>query len=101
MKRLFTMVLSLMLGTSLFADNELLVGDINMSATVDQIGGASITIPIEVPAGVNGIQPDLALVYNSHSGYGLAGWGWDLAGISSIQRTGKTIYHDSIIENVK
>lgn len=100
MKRLFTMVLSLMLGTSLFADNELLVGDINMSATVDQIGGASITIPIEVPAGVNGIQPDLALVYNSHSGYGLAGWGWDLAGISSIQRTGNTFYHDGKISGI-
>lgn len=95
------MVLSLMLGASLFADNELVVGDINMSATVDQIGGASITIPIEVPAGVNGMQPNLALVYNSHSGYGLAGWGWDLAGISSIQRTGKTLYHDSIVEGVK
>ena len=101
MKRLVTIVLGLMLGTSLFADNELVVGDINMSATVDQIGGASITIPIEVPTGVNGMQPDLALVYNSHRGYGLAGWGWDLAGISSIQRTGKTLYHDNIVESVK
>lgn len=100
MKRLVTMVLSLMLGASLFADNELVVGDINMSATVDQIGGASITIPIEVPAGVNGMQPNLALVYNSHSGYGLAGWGWDLAGISTIQRTGSTYFHDSILKNV-
>ncbi|MBQ2435912.1 MAG: VCBS repeat-containing protein [Bacteroidaceae bacterium] len=101
MKRLVTMVLSLMLGASLFADNELVVGDINISATVDQIGGASITIPIEVPVGVNDMQPNLALVYNSHSGYGLAGWGWDLAGISSIQRAGKTLYHDSIVERIK
>lgn len=101
MKRLFTMVLSLMLGASLFADNELLVGDINMSATVNPIGGASITIPIEVPTGVNGMQPNLALVYNSHSGYGLAGWGWNLAGVSSIQRTGKTIYHDNTVEGIK
>lgn len=100
MKKLFICVLSLLLGTFVFADDELLVGDINMSASVDQIGGASITIPIEVPAGINGMQPDLALVYNSHSGYGLAGWGWDLAGISAIQRTGKTYYHDGKLESV-
>ena len=94
MKRLFTIALSFILGASLFADNELLVGNVDMSVSVDQIGGASITIPIEVPAGVNGMQPDLALVYNSHSGYGIAGWGWNLAGISSIQRTGQTYFYD-------
>ncbi|MBR5148314.1 MAG: VCBS repeat-containing protein [Bacteroidaceae bacterium] len=101
MKRLFTIALSFILGASLFADNELLVGNVDMSVSVDQIGGASITIPIEVPAGVNGMQPDLALVYNSHGGYGIAGWGWDLVGISSIQRTGKTIFHDNVIEGIK
>ena len=101
MKKLFICALGFLLGTSVFADNELLVGDINLSASVDQIGGASITIPIEVPAGINGMQPNLALVYNSHSGYGVAGWGWDLSGISAIQRTGKTFYHDNVIEGIK
>ena len=72
-----------------------------MSGIVDQIGGAAITIPIEVPAGVKGMQPNLSLVYNSHRGYGLAGWGWDLAGISSIQRTGKTFYHDNTIDGIR
>ena len=100
MKKFYTLLFSFVVGTSLFADNTPLVGDINISATVDQIGGASLTIPIEVPAGINGMQPNLSLVYNSHSGYGLAGWGWNLAGISSIQRTGKTIYHDNIVEGV-
>lgn len=101
MKKLFICALSLFLNTTLSADNELLVGTIDVSASVDQIGGASITIPIEVPAGINGMQPNLALVYNSHNGYGLAGWGWDLAGISVIQRTGKTFYHDNAIEEIK
>ena len=59
MKKLFICALGFLLGTSVFADNELLVGDINLSASVDQIGGASITIPIEVPAGINGMQPNL------------------------------------------
>lgn len=101
MKRLATIVLGFLLCTSIIADNTLLVGNIGMSAIVDQIGGAAITIPIEVPAGVKGMQPNLSLVYNSHRGYGLAGWGWDLAGISSIQRTGKTFYHDNTIDGIR
>lgn len=101
MKRLATIVLGFLLCTSTIADNTLLVGNIGMSAIVDQIGGAAITIPIEVPAGVKGMQPNLSLVYNSHRGYGLAGWGWDLAGISSIQRTGKTFYHDNTIDGIR
>ena len=101
MKRLATIVLGFLLCTSTIADNTLLVGNIGMSGIVDQIGGAAITIPIEVPAGVKGMQPNLSLVYNSHRGYGLAGWGWDLAGISSIQRTGKTFYHDNTIDGIR
>lgn len=100
MKKIFTIVIALLLSMSVSADNELLVGDINLSASVDQVGGASITIPIEVPAGINGMQPNLALVYNSHSGYGLAGWGWSLSGLSSIQRTGNTYYHDDKLQGV-
>ena len=100
MKKLFTIALSLLLSISVFSDNTLLVGDINLSASVDQIGGASITIPIEVPVGVNGMQPNLALVYNSHSGYGVAGWGWGLSGLSTIQRTGNSYYHDDNLKEV-
>lgn len=64
MKRLATIVLGFLLCTSTIADNTLLVGNIGMSGIVDQIGGAAITIPIEVPAGVKGMQPNLSLVYN-------------------------------------
>ena len=39
-------------------------------------GTASITYPIDIPAGRNGLQPDLTLSYNSDRGNGIMGVGW-------------------------
>ena len=70
------------------------VGTIGGSVSVGALGAAVYTIPIEVPEGINGMQPQLAITYNSQAGNGLLGWGWNLSGISAITRTGKTMYHD-------
>ena len=51
-------------------------------------GAATLSIPIEVPPGRNGIEPNLALTYNSYKGNGWIGVGWDID-VGSIQRSTK------------
>jgi len=43
-------------------------------------GAATAEIPLEVPAGRNGLQPDLRLSYNSRRVDGLLGWSQDWVG---------------------
>ena len=75
-------------------------GAIGGSVDVSGLGAATYTIPIDVPQGIGGIQPNLSINYNSQSGNGLLGWGWNLAGVSAITRTGADFYHDGFIKGV-
>lgn len=47
--------------------------------SVSRTGEASIHYPLEIPAGRQGMQPDLALTYNSDKGTGCLGVGWDIS----------------------
>ena len=70
--------------------------NLDVSAT----GAAVYTIPIAVPAGINGVQPNLALTYNSQAGNDIAGYGWNITGISKISRIGSTPYHNGQLTGV-
>lgn len=45
-------------------------------------------------------MPQISLAYNSQGGYGLAGYGWNIIGVSAITRIPSTKYHDGIIDPV-
>ncbi|WP_241283003.1 RHS repeat-associated core domain-containing protein [Chryseobacterium timonianum] len=49
-----------------------------------QKGDASMSYPIDIPRGVNGMQPKLAVTYSSSKGNGWMGEGWDISGVSGI-----------------
>lgn len=57
-------------------------------------GSASYSVPIFVPPGRAGMQPSLALVYNSNHGNGALGVGWHIDGLSQIRRCHETWAHD-------
>lgn len=71
-------------------------GELSVSLT----GGASYNIPISVPPGINGIEPQVSLSYNSQGGNGLAGFGWNISGVSVITRIPSTKFHDSNMDGV-
>ncbi|MDB4582941.1 FG-GAP-like repeat-containing protein [Draconibacterium sp.] len=70
------------------------VGTTNGSFNVNLFGAATYTIPIELPAGVAGLQPSLSLNYSSMAGSGVVGYGWQIGGLSSINRNPQTHLHD-------
>jgi RHS repeat-associated protein len=58
---------------------------------VSPAGAFTYTVPLRVPAGREGMAPELTLTYSSSGGDGSVGVGWSLAGAGSqIARCGKT-----------
>jgi hypothetical protein len=63
------------------------LGMTTVAPAVDPQTGAVVhSIPIEVPPGINGIQPDIALTYSSGRPLSFLGTGWTLE-LGAIERS--------------
>jgi len=68
--------------------------------SVGSDGSANYSIPIVVPPGTAGMQPQLALNYSSNGGNGIVGMGWGIDGLSQISRCPTTLEQDGVINGV-
>jgi RHS repeat-associated protein len=77
-----------------------IVGSIAGSFNVTDGGAATYAIPISVPPGINGMQPNLSISYSGQQRSGLCGMGWSISGFSAITRTGQNKWYDDNVRGV-
>ena len=72
------------------------VGSPKGAFSVNTSGAAVYTIDISAPNG-GSLTPSIGVSYNSQSGNGLAGFGFNITGLSCITRGCKDLFHDKQI----
>ena len=80
----------------------LYLGDFSGQYSVDESGAFNYSIPVVIPPGINGVEPELSLIYNSKSGNGLLGYGWSVSEVSSsISRCRSDFVRDGKVSGTK
>ncbi|MDC8099814.1 RHS repeat-associated core domain-containing protein [Chryseobacterium rhizosphaerae] len=68
---------------------------------VNGAGQLQFTLPIALPPGVKSVAPQINLVYTSGAENGIAGYAWNLSGLTAISRIGKNIEKDGEVKGVQ
>lgn len=78
----------------------MVVGSTTGNFDVNNFGEATYSIPVFCSPGTKGMIPNIKILYNSNNKGGLLGAGWDIAGLSVIQRVQKNYYHENAVDGV-
>lgn len=68
---------------------------------VTKAGQLQYTLTIDAPPGVKKVGPNISLTYTSSGQNGLAGYGCNITGLSSISRIGKNLEKDGIAKRIQ
>ncbi|WP_373987770.1 RHS repeat-associated core domain-containing protein [Duganella sp. BuS-21] len=71
-------------------------GTLDGELGVNGDGEATYAVALELPPGTGGLTPELSLSYSGAGTNSFIGLGWNLNGLSSIHRCGKTIAQDNV-----
>ncbi len=82
-------------------DKSKAVGEIGITSVVTRSGSKTYDVPINGIEGFGGFGPELSLSYNSQSGNSIVGFGWAINGLSSITRSGHSIFFDGRVRSVE
>ncbi|MCG8699874.1 MAG: hypothetical protein MI922_17600, partial [Bacteroidales bacterium] len=85
-------------GSTRSLDTSYEVGSLPGAVNVSSNGAATYGVPIDLPPGVKGMVPGVGVGYNSNSGNGLLGWGWNLSATSAIRRGTTSFMQEGFIE---
>ncbi|TBO40555.1 RHS repeat-associated core domain-containing protein [Pedobacter kyonggii] len=104
MKKSLRICFTIILGVcalSVFAQQaNKLVGVIDDTYEVNQTGGYNHVVPLTVPPGINGLVPNLSVVYDSRAGISEMGYGWNISGLSKIVRSGNNFAQNGFVDGI-
>lgn len=75
-------------------DQNLEVGKIQGQANVSPNGSFTYSMPIMLPPGSAGMEPQISLNYNHFGRNGHIGYGWSMSGVSAIRHGNQDHFHD-------
>ncbi|MCX8472546.1 MAG: DUF5977 domain-containing protein [Sediminibacterium sp.] len=87
--------------SNIASSNTIKLTDTKGALSVSNSGDAVYSIVFPTPIGIVGVAPSLALTYSSGSTNGIAGYGWNITGLSSISRAGKRLDLDGDLSPIR
>jgi hypothetical protein len=76
------------------------VGSLKGNFSVGGDGSANYAIPIDLPKGTSGMEPQISLAYSSNGGSGICGLGFGISGLQVITRGSSTFAKDGAVESI-